>query len=468
MHGGGGSSLEQIVGHVWDRAHQKAGFLVKRFLLDLIAKVKGSLFFKNIMVIMAGTGMAQVIGFLLSPVISRLFSPSDFGVSGSFAAVVGIITAGVTLGYDQAIMLPKEKEHAFNIFFLSILSTLIVSFLCLLFCLITPASANSLMKTQGSWALILLVLSIMVVGVNMSCQSWSVRAKAFKATSASQMIRSLAANSSRMGFGFLKVGAPGLIISGVLGDILATINLVRVLLPDLAAMRNRVRWVRMKRLAKLYRDFPFYSATQNVINGLSGGLPIFLLTRYFGISATGAYAFGITVLSVPMGFITGALRQVLFQKASESLHQGRSLAALYVKVTAILFAMALVPSIILIIWAPQLFTWIFGSQWHLAGEFARSLIIWLGVVFCNVPAVLFARIIRIQRFVFFYDLGLLGARTTALILGGSYLSASQTVMLFALVGAAMNAFLIFRVGRAVIKKEGPVNLDSLRDFLIED
>lgn len=441
---------------------------MKLFLLNLIAKVKSSLFFKNIMVIMAGTGMAQVIGFLLSPVVSRLFSPSDFGVSGSFAAVAGVIIAGVTLGYDQAIMLPKKKEHAFNIFFLSILSALFVSFLCLLFCLIAPASANGLMKTHGSWPLVLLVLSVMVAGINMSCQAWSVRAKAFKATSVSQMIRSFTANASRMGFGFLKAGAPGLIISAVLGDILASINLVRVLLPDLAAMWSRVRWVRMKRLAKLYRDFPIYSASQNVINALSAGLPIFLLTRYFGISVTGAYAFGMTVLSVPMGFITGALRQVLFQKASESLHQGGSLAALYVKITAILFAMALVPSIILIIWAPQLFTWIFGSQWQLAGEFARSLIIWLGVVFCNVPAVLFARIIRIQRFVFFYDLGLLAARISALVLGGLYLNAHQTVMLFALAGSAMNAFLIFRVGRAVMKKEGAVNLDSIRDMLIKE
>jgi hypothetical protein len=34
-------------------------------------------------------------------------------------------------------------------------------------------------------------------------------------------------------------------------------------------------------------------------------------------------------------------------------------------------------------------------------------------------------------------------------------------MLFALVGAAMNAFLVLRVGRALIKKEGPVSFDRI-------
>jgi len=441
---------------------------MKSFIADLATKVRKSVFFKNIFVVMAGTGTAQVIGFFLSPVISRLFSPADFGVSGSFGAIAGIIAAGVTLEYSQAIMLPKEKEGALNLLAVASSCTVIVSFLVLLFCLIAPVTVNGLMKTEGIWPLVLLVLATLISGVNSASQAWAIRAKAFKQTSASQVIRSVTANGFRLGFGFLKSGAPGLIISNILGDAAASLNLVRVLLPDLRVLRTRVRWDAMKRLAKEYRDFPMYSASQNVINALSGGLPVLLLTRFYGIAYAGAYAFGMNILSVPMGFVLGALRQVLFQKASESQHQGRSLAALYIKVTATLFAMVVLPTVIMLIWAPQIFAWIFGSRWHMAGEFARSLMIWMAFYFCNLPAVLFARIIRIQRFVFFYDLALLAARTTALVLGGLFLSAPQTVMLFALVGAAMNAFLIFSVGRTVMKKEGAINLDSFRDFLIGD
>jgi len=441
---------------------------MKSFIADLSAKIRKSVFFKNIFVVMAGTGAAQVIGFSLSPVISRLFSPSDFGISGSFGAIAGIIAAGVTLEYSQAIMLPKEKEGALNLLAVASSCTVIVSFLVLLFCLIAPVTVNGLMKTEGIWPLVLLVLATLISGVNSASQAWAIRAKAFKQTSASQVIRSVTANGFRLGFGFLKSGAPGLIISNILGDAAASLNLVRVLLPDLRVLRTRVRWDAMKRLAKEYRDFPMYSASQNVINALSGGLPVLLLTRFYGIAYAGAYAFGMNILSVPMGFVLGALRQVLFQKASESQHQGRSLAALYIKVTATLFAMVVLPTVIMLIWAPQIFAWIFGPRWHMAGEFARSLMIWMAFYFCNLPAVLFARIIRIQRFVFFYDLALLAARTTALVLGGLFLSAPQTVMLFALVGAAMNAFLIFSVGRTVMKKEGAINLDSFRDFLIGD
>lgn len=442
--------------------------MIKSYIKDLFFKVKTSVFFKNILVVMAGTGVAQIISIALAPIISRLFTPSDFGIAGSFGAIAGIIAAGVTLEYSQAIMLPKEKENALGLLAISFTCTIVVSLLTLLFCLVAPATVNGLMKTQGIWPLILLVLSTLISGLNYACQAWAVRVKAFKATSASQVVRSISGKGTSIGFGLLKLGAPGLIIGNILGNVVASFNLVGVLLPDLPALREQTRWGTMKRLAKEYRDFPTYSASQNVINAISGGLPVLLLTRFFGLPIAGAYAFAMTVLTFPMGFILSSLRQVLFQKASESQHQGRSLAALYVKVTATLFAMALLPTTIMLIWGPQLFAWVFGSQWHIAGELSRSLMIWMAVVFCNLPAVLFGRIIRIQRFVFFYALGLLAARAAALILGGLYLSAYQTVMLYAIVGAVMNAFLIFAVGRAVMKKEGSLKLDSLRGFLIGD
>jgi lipopolysaccharide exporter len=432
---------------------------------SFVAELKDSSFLKNILVVMSGTALAQVIGFALSPIISRLFSPTDFGVFGSFGAVSGIITAGATLEYSQAIMLPKAKEDAINLLTFAFLCTFAISFLCLTFCLVLPATVNNLMKTKGVWALALLVLTTLVAGANQLWQAWAVRVKAFKHTSASQVIRSISSNGTRITFGYLKGGAPGLIVSSILGDVLASINLVRVFLPDFSALRSCIRWARMKQLAKDYHDFPLYSASQNVINALSAGLPVLLLTHFYGIPVAGAYAFGVSVLQVPMGFILTALRQVLFQKACETQHGGKSIAVLYVRTTAALFAMVLLPSLILIIWAPQIFSWIFGSKWLLAGEMARSLVIWLAIVFCNLPAVLFARIIRMQRFVFFYDLALLAARSFALLFGGQHFRVLGTVMLFAIVGAVMNAVLIFFVGRAVMKKEGSTTFGQLRDFL---
>ena len=436
-------------------------------LKNIPDRLRKSSFVKNVFIVMTGTAAAQILGFALSPVISRLYSPSDFGVFGSFNAVLTVIAAGVTLDYTQAMMLPKQKEDAINLFILSCLSTAIVTSCCLTVCLFAPALLQDLMKAPNAWMLALLVVGILISGLNVAFQAWCVRVKAFKHTSASQVIRSLSSNGTQVGLGYLKGGALSLVFATVLGDVLASVNLFRVLLPDLLAFRRNIRWGRIKRLAKDYRDFPMYSASQNVINALSRGLPVILLTHFYGIAVAGAYVFGVRILSVPMRFVLTSLRQVLFQKASETHNSGGRLLPLYVKITSGLFSMAIVPSAILIAWSPQLFSWVFGSQWLTAGEYARFLILWLMFMFCNLPAILFAKIIRIQRRMFVFDLFLLAARALALIVGGTYLPALSTIMLFSLVGAIMNIIFIVIVGCALMSKENDITWKGIPNIMTE-
>jgi O-antigen/teichoic acid export membrane protein len=218
----------------------------------------------------------------------------------------------------------------------------------------------------------------------------------------------------------------------------------------------------MKHLAFEYRDFPIYSASARVINTLSVGLPVLLLAQFYGLTVAGAYAFGMRILQTPTNLILIALRQVLFQKVCEKQHQGGNLLPIYLQTTIGLFAAALIPSLILFIWSPDIFAWIFGSQWRAAGEFARWLVLWLLFMFSNVPSVLFARALRLQRQLFLFDVLVLLARASALVAGGLYLAAIQSIVLFSVVGVIMNLVFIIIVFRALRTRSGDVsfNLDA--------
>jgi len=89
---------------------------------------------------------------------------------------------------------------------------------------------------------------------------------------------------------------------------------------------------------------------------------------------------------------------------------------------------------------------VFGEDWRVAGEYARWLILWLAPMFCNVPASLAARILRLQRDLFLVDVVLLGARAAALVLGGLWLEPLQTIIALSLVGALFNVALVGYVG----------------------
>ncbi|WP_408999175.1 oligosaccharide flippase family protein [Syntrophus buswellii] len=440
---------------------------IKLNLKNIVIWFKNSIFIKNMLIVMSGTALAQIIGFALTPIISRLFTPADFGIFGSFNAVSGVIAAGVTLEYSQAIMLPKEKRDAFDVLFISCIATLIISLLCALICLVTPTYMMEIMNAPGRWVLALLVFTVLITGFNITMQSWCVRVKAFKQTSASQVIRSVSSNAMQIGLGLFKTGSVGLVISSVLADLFASINLLCVFWVDFKTSAHQINWYRIKQLARDYIDFPIYTASGNVINALSMGLPVLLLANYFGIIVAGAFAFAERILSAPMGLVLRALRQVLFQKAAETDHHGGSLLALYIKVTAGLFALSVIPSVILFIWAPQIFALIFGHKWLIAGEFASYLVIWLTFMFCNLPSLLFARILRLQRQLFIFGIILLSVRTMALVIGGMHMTASFTVFLFSVVGAIMNVIYIVIVGLVLMKKEGKDTWKDLAHLMKE-
>ena len=204
------------------------------------------------------------------------------------------------------------------------------------------------------------------------------------------------------------------------------------------------------------------------MTALSMGLPVLALTHYYGVAVGGAYAFSMRLLSAPMGLVTGALRQVLLQRASQVQHQGERLWPLFLKSTMGLFGLVFLPAAVLCIWSPHLFAWVFGSQWSTAGEFARWLVLWLAFGFCNTPAFLCARIIRIQRTLFLYNVALLVARVLALVIGGMYLTALQSIVLLSVVGILHNVILILTVGRVLRRREDRLSVARLREDLFGD
>lgn len=408
--------------------------------------IKKDSFLHNMSIIMSGTAVAQITGFFLMPVVSRLFTNSDFGIYGSFISIVSILSSFVTLQYCQAIMLPPKKEVAIYLFFISCLSSAIITLICVVVIIIIPGSLQQLYKSQSNWLLFLLPVAMFFGGLNQSLQAWSVRVKAFKETALSQIIRPLSSIGTWLLAGVGHIGAIGLVIGSVLGDIIASLNLVKVLQRDLKKLVHSFKWLRIKELSLEFRDFPIFSAPQCFMNAVSQGLPVLLLGHFYGIGIAGFYAFSVKVLQTPMGLVLKALRQVLYQKASETYNSNGDLKYFFLKTTSGLMALALIPSFIMFIWAPQLFSFLFGNVWWDAGVFARWLILWLFMMFCNVPSVLFARILRQQRNMFLFECLVLFTRISVLIIGGVYLSAVNTVMAFSILGLILNTILILWIG----------------------
>ena len=83
----------------------------------------------DVIKLVTGTILAQAIGILVMPVVSRLFAPEAFGIAAIFSSITGIIGTIVCLRYQLAIMLPESTVEAINILGVSLISIILVTFI---------------------------------------------------------------------------------------------------------------------------------------------------------------------------------------------------------------------------------------------------------------------------------------------------------------------------------------------------
>ena len=76
-------------------------------MLDLRAKETD--FFKNILTLISGTAIAQLIPVLMSPLLRRWVPVEDYAVFEVFLRLISIISIFVALRYPMAVVLPKKR-----------------------------------------------------------------------------------------------------------------------------------------------------------------------------------------------------------------------------------------------------------------------------------------------------------------------------------------------------------------------
>jgi O-antigen/teichoic acid export membrane protein len=105
-------------------------------------------FTRNVLTLMTGTTIAQAIPIAISPILTRIYSPEDFGVFALFVAITSIFGTIANGRYELAIMLPKKDEDAINIFALGFIITTFISLLLLILVLIFQDKIVDILKNE--------------------------------------------------------------------------------------------------------------------------------------------------------------------------------------------------------------------------------------------------------------------------------------------------------------------------------
>lgn len=328
-----------------------------------------SKFFKNFLILFKGSFLAQLIPLFFSPIIARIYTPEQFGVLALFVSIVTIIGSVINGRYEQAIMIVDKKEEMDALTFLSLLisliSSVLLSFLIALFQVDIALFFGS--DSISNWLLFVPVV-VFFIGAFNSLNFYYLKQEKLKDISISEIEKSLVFVNVQLVFPLFKSGAFGLVLGKIISSIYA---------PFYLYVKSDLNWrnfdlKKMMVMAKRYINFPKYTSPAILLNNLgSSGLQL-LIPAFYSTVFLGLYSLMNKVMLAPFTFIGNSISQTYLKEISDANNVNSYFITRSVMLK--LFVIAVLGYGLSYFFIEDLFAFVYGQEWRLAGTFAKYLI----------------------------------------------------------------------------------------------
>jgi O-antigen/teichoic acid export membrane protein len=360
-------------------------------LNSLLGKLKqtapaGS-FAQSVGMLAGGTVVGQAAALAALPILTRLYSPAEYGAFAIYTSIGLFMLAGASLRYETAIPLPRDDESAAHLLALSVWILLGATSSAGLAIWLLGDAFVRVTHTQALRPYLWLVpVSLLGNGLGQVLTNWALRQKAvdpgggptafvgarlLARTRAQQLLGQVV---SQLGLGFLHFGLAGLILGQVVGQMIGAGTLVAAAWRKDQAAFQAVSLAGMKRVAHRYRSFALLASPAALLDTAGTHLPLLLLGAFYGPQVVGWIALGQRILGLPGELVGSAVAQVYQAEAAWALRsRPEQLDPLFFRTLKGMFWYGLFTVGILSVVAPSLLSWLFGSRWAEAGHYLQLL-----------------------------------------------------------------------------------------------
>ncbi len=340
-------------------------FLSQRPLLQKVATLAG------------GTAIAQGLTIAAAPLLSRLYTPEDFGSLAVYASLLSMLGLAASGRYELAIALPSEEVEARAVagVAFSLLATSVVILTAGLTAIDVVEAAPFYSWLEPFWPYRwLLPPGVLGLGAWQILQAWTLRQQAYGVIASTRMRQSVGGVTTGVTGGWLLPAAWGLVAGQVVQQTFGAFRLGRFFAgPDSfrrAAFPGRARW---RQAQRTYFRFASLSTGAGLLNLSAVALPPLIIAAYYDSGVTGSFNFAFRIVSLPMMLIGIAMSQVFFGEAAAQDREGNRDASLLFRKVVRHMAPPAVALALAGLTAPWVFPLVFGAEWRQAGVFATFL-----------------------------------------------------------------------------------------------
>lgn len=322
-----------------------------------------------------GTAVAKGLLVLASPVLTRLYTPADFGVLAVYVAILAVTAIIASLRYEYALPIPEDDGEATDLLAVCIL--LVAATTCLA-SLVLQASRDRILAWMGAPGLApylwLVPVSILGAGLYQVFTCWAIRKGGYGRIARTKMTQSVTQLAVQVTLGALVRGPLGLLVGDAAGRSNGTRTLAMLDGRRTWDGLGRVRPAGMWRAAVRFRRFPVIASGTAVMNTFNLRIPALLLAIAFGPATAGCFALAQRVFALPSTIVGESVAQVYFGEFAERARRDPDgLMGLFRGTVRRMFLLGLPLTATAMAAGWFLFPVVFGAAWREAGVYVAAI-----------------------------------------------------------------------------------------------
>lgn len=411
---------------------------MRRYKDVLAGKLRGGRFMRGVVVLAGGTALGQLISVAASPLITRLYSPDDFGVLSIYLSFLSILGVLGVLRYEKAIPLADDDQTA---------SEIVAAASVVLAAVLAGCSVGLWLFGDSlvEWAnvpelrpyLWLVPVGLLGFSIQQVLLYWALRKRAYCHVARTNLTRNAFSVAVQAGTGIIGIGPLGLLVGSLIGQVGGSLTLARVAFSEKYGRIRQVKVDGVMSSARQFARFPLISSWSGLLNAAGIHSPPILLASGFGVHVAGAFALAQRVIEAPLRLVGTSVADVYFAEAARLVRVNpREFVRMYFKIAMRLAIIGVPPILVCGSFSPWAFGVVFGEEWRVAGEYVRVLAPYFAVRFVVYPLSQTLNILQRQDLQLYWDAGRLMIVIAALsITAPMGLSAKGAILSF---GAGMS------------------------------
>ena len=327
------------------------------------------------MTLLSGGMIAQMLPWLATFLLARLYSPQEFGYLAIFTTLSAAAAIAATGRYEMAIPLPPDESDADSLVLVAAGISLCVSSVLslVLFCL------PSLVPGISQWheARYTLPLAVFAIALYQILTYRFLRKGLYRQISVTRFVQAGSTVLISILAGYLAYQG-GLVLGYVSGWAIGALLYVLLTLRRHPFNLRRAA-AGMKQNASRFYHHALYGAIPALLDSVSIFSIIFIISHHYGSDYAGQYNLSRQFAYGPASLIAGAIGQVLFRESSQRLMTQQEDISLFRTISRYLLYAALLYTPLLIVASPDLFPLLFGQAWKTAGLLTAILAVSYGI-----------------------------------------------------------------------------------------